>query len=110
RPDRVGDEDIVEACCSEDLGLTNVSCGDSDSSRLDLAPADLHTFVRLDVRPDVEVMLGGEALHAIDIVLHHVDQNDRRRGANSPDEGVECSLNTVHACSPHEFAATTSVR
>ena len=68
-PDRVGEEDVVESGRGEDLGLADIARGDPDRPGLDLAPADLHALVRLDVRPDVEVVLGGEALHAVDVAL-----------------------------------------
>jgi hypothetical protein len=49
------------------------------------------------VGPDREVVLVGEALHAVDVVLHDVDQHDRRGGVDPLEKGVECSLEPVHA-------------
>ena len=43
----------------------------------DLAPTDLDALVRLDMGPHVQVVLGGEALHPVDVALHDVGQHDR---------------------------------
>lgn len=96
-PDRVGEEDVVEAGRGEDLGFTDIACGDPDRAGLDLASPDLHALVRLHVRPDLEVVLVGEALDAVDVALHDVDQHDRRGGVDPLRQSVECSLQPVHA-------------
>lgn len=110
-PDRVDDEDAVESGLGEDLGLTHVARGDSVGLRLDLAPTDVNAFVRLDVRPDVEAVLGGEALNTVDVVPHHVGRHDRRRSVDALDEGAECLLEPVHSCTARDwFAATPQCR
>jgi hypothetical protein len=77
--------------------LTDVAGGDPDRPRLDLATTDLDALVRLDVRPQVQVVLGGEALHAVDVSLHDVGQHDRHGGVHPVDQAVEYSLKPVHA-------------
>jgi hypothetical protein len=47
--------------------------------------------------PNVQVVPGGEGLHAVDVLLHYVGQHDRRGGVNTVEETLECSLNAVHA-------------
>ena len=90
-PDRVGKEDVVEPGRGEDLGLPDVAGGDPHRPGLDLAPTDLDALVGLDVRPQVQLVLGGEALHPVDVLLHDVGQHDRRGGVHPVDQAVEYS-------------------
>lgn len=96
-PDRVGKEDVVEPGRGEELGLPHVARGLSDGPCFDLAPTDLNACVRLDMRPDVEAVLRGEALRTVDAGPHHVGRHDRRRGVESLDEGVDCLWEPVHS-------------
>ena len=97
RPDRLGEEDVVEPGRREDLRLTDGAGGDPHRPGVDLAATDLEALVRLDVRPHVQVVLGGEALHPVDVSLHDVGQHDGRGGVHPVDQAVEYSLMPVHA-------------
>ena len=59
-------------------------------------PTSTHLCV-LTCGRSVQVVLGGEALHPVDVALHHVGQHDRRRGVHPVDQAVEYSLKPVHA-------------
>jgi hypothetical protein len=37
------------------------------------------------MRPQVQILLDGEALHAVDVSLHHVGEHDRHRGVHPVD-------------------------
>ena len=97
RPDRIGKEDVFEPGRREDLRLTDVAGGDPDRPCVDLAPTYLDALVGLDVWPQVQGVLGGEALHPVDVPLHDVGQHDRHGGVHPVDQAVEYSLKPVHA-------------
>jgi hypothetical protein len=65
--------------------------------------------VRLGVGPEVQVVLGGEALHPVDVPLQDVDQHDGRGRVHPLDHSVECSSEPMHF-SPTAWASSMTGR
>ncbi len=69
-PDRVGDEDVVDAAGDEDLGLADGRDRQADAARANLSPADLDVLAALRVGPTVDAATTQGRHHGVDVALH----------------------------------------
>ena len=104
RPDRVGDEDVVDARVRQDLGLAEGRHRDPDRAGLQLPPGEERALVGLGVRAQRQAALVEVGLHPGDVGVDPVDvdhdgrrveplgQRGRRQGAVDLGEQVHPSV------------------